>query len=118
MVESASLLVDDILPEAPIRQWVVSFPYALRFLFATCPAVMGKVLILVCRKGSFLAELRAAFGRQETLSREPEAPILHMRQARRDGGEATPGQRPRGVPPTRTSVCSAVWRVSSTSIPT
>ena len=39
MVESAALLVDDILPEVPIRQWVVSFPHALRFLFATRPAV-------------------------------------------------------------------------------
>jgi hypothetical protein len=49
MVESAALLVDDILPEAPIRQWVVSFPYALRFLFATRPAVMGEVLGIVYR---------------------------------------------------------------------
>jgi hypothetical protein len=38
-VESAALLVDDIVPEVPIRQWVVSFPHALRFLFATRPAV-------------------------------------------------------------------------------
>jgi len=49
MVESAALLVDDILPEVPIRQWVVSFPYALRFLFATRPAVMGEVLGIVYR---------------------------------------------------------------------
>ena len=31
MVESAALLVDDILPELPIRPWVVTFPHALRF---------------------------------------------------------------------------------------
>ncbi len=49
MAESAALLVDDILPEAPIRQWVLSFPYALRFLFAARPAVMGKVLGIVYR---------------------------------------------------------------------
>ena len=48
-MESAALLVDDILPEVPIRQWVVSFPYALRFLFATRPAVMGEVLGIVYR---------------------------------------------------------------------
>jgi hypothetical protein len=48
-VESAALLVDDILPEVPIRQWVVSFPHALRFLFATRPAVMGEVLGIVYR---------------------------------------------------------------------
>jgi len=49
MAESAALLVDDILPEAPVRQWVLSFPYALRFLFATRPAVMGRVLGIVYR---------------------------------------------------------------------
>jgi ribosomal protein S27E len=49
MAESAALLVDDILPEAPVRQWVLSFPFALRFLFATRPAVMGRVLGIVYR---------------------------------------------------------------------
>jgi hypothetical protein len=49
MAESAALLVDDILPEAPVRQWVLRFPFALRFLFATCPAVMGRVLGIVYR---------------------------------------------------------------------
>ena len=27
MAESAAHLVDEVLPEAPIRQWVLSFPY-------------------------------------------------------------------------------------------
>jgi len=49
MAESAALLVDDILPEAPVRQWVLSFPYALRFLFATHPTVMVRVLGIVYR---------------------------------------------------------------------
>jgi hypothetical protein len=49
MAESAALLVDDILPVAPVRQWVLSFPYALRFLFATHLAVMGRVLGIVYR---------------------------------------------------------------------
>ena len=49
MAEGAASLVDDILPEAPIRQWVVTFPHALRFLFATRPAVMGRVLAIVYR---------------------------------------------------------------------
>jgi ribosomal protein S27E len=49
MAESAALLVDDILPEAPVRQWVLSFPFALRFLFATRPAVMGRVMGIVYR---------------------------------------------------------------------
>jgi hypothetical protein len=42
-------LVDDILPEAPVRQWVLSFPFALRFLFAARPVVMGRVLGIVYR---------------------------------------------------------------------
>ena len=39
MVESAAHLVDDVLPEQPIRQWVLTFPYPLRFLFAAQPQV-------------------------------------------------------------------------------
>jgi hypothetical protein len=44
MAESAALLVDDVLPHEPIRQWVFSFPFQLRFLFASYPHIMGKVL--------------------------------------------------------------------------
>ena len=33
----------------PVRQWVVTFPHTLRFLFATRPAVMGRVLDIVYR---------------------------------------------------------------------
>ena len=42
-------LVDHVLPEQPIRQWVLSFPYPLRFLFATRPAVLSQVLAIVYR---------------------------------------------------------------------
>ncbi len=37
MAESAALLVDEVLPEQPMRQWVLSFPFQLRFLFASRP---------------------------------------------------------------------------------
>jgi hypothetical protein len=47
--ESAALLVDEIFPEQPLRQWVLSFPYPLRFLFASRPAIRGKVLGIVYR---------------------------------------------------------------------
>lgn len=41
MAESAALLVDEVLPEQPMRQWVLSFPYPLRFLmFEKCPVGM------------------------------------------------------------------------------
>jgi len=49
MVESAALLVDEVLPRLPMRQWVLSFPFQLRFLFASRPAVMGRVLGIVYR---------------------------------------------------------------------
>ncbi len=49
MAEAASLLVDEVFPEQPVRQWVLSFPYPLRFLFASRPEVMGRVLGIVYR---------------------------------------------------------------------
>ena len=47
MVDSAALLVDEILPHQPMRQWVLTVPFPLRFLFASQPAVMGSVLGIV-----------------------------------------------------------------------
>ena len=49
MAESAALLVDNVLPHEPIRKWVLSFPFQLRFLFASYPKIMGKVLGIVYR---------------------------------------------------------------------
>lgn len=49
MIESSALLVDVILPYQPMRQWVLSVPFPLRFLFASKPRVMSKVLGIVCR---------------------------------------------------------------------
>ena len=47
MAETAALLVDHVLPHRPVRQWVPSFPYPLRFVLANHPQVMGKVLAIV-----------------------------------------------------------------------
>ena len=41
--------MDDVLPKEPIRQWVLSFPFQLRFLFASDAEIMGKVLGIVYR---------------------------------------------------------------------
>ena len=49
MAETAAHLVEHVLPEQPIRQWVLSFPYPLRFLFAARPAVLSQVLAIVYR---------------------------------------------------------------------
>ena len=59
MAETAAHLVDHVLPEQPIRQWVVSFPYSLRFLFATRPAVLTQVLAIVYRAISTFLTRRA-----------------------------------------------------------
>jgi len=49
MADSAALLVDEILPHQPMRQWVLSFPFPLRFLFASNPKAMTGVLGIVYR---------------------------------------------------------------------
>lgn len=50
MAESAALLVDEeVFPEQPVRQWVLSFPHPLRWLFASRPAILGRVLGIVYR---------------------------------------------------------------------
>ena len=49
MADSATLLVDDVLPSQPMRQWVLSVPFPLRFLFASSPKAMTGVLGIVYR---------------------------------------------------------------------
>jgi len=49
MADSAALLVDEVLPHQPMRQWVLSVPFPLRFLFASNPKVMSRVLSIVYR---------------------------------------------------------------------
>jgi hypothetical protein len=44
MAETAALLADEVLPERPRRQWVLSLPHAFRFLLATNPAAVTLVL--------------------------------------------------------------------------
>ena len=49
LAESAAPLVDEILPHEPIRQWVLSVPFPLRFLLAGRPEILGQVLGIVYR---------------------------------------------------------------------
>jgi hypothetical protein len=51
-------------PEQPIRQWVLSFPYPLRFLFARRPEVMGRVLGIVYRCIATHLTRKAGFSRR------------------------------------------------------
>jgi len=65
MVDSAALLVDEILPRQPMRQWVLSVPFPLRFLFASQPAVMTRVLAIVYRTIATHLTHRAGFATTE-----------------------------------------------------
>ena len=49
MAETAALLADEVLPERPFRQWVLSLPHVLRFLLATGPDALTRVLGVVYR---------------------------------------------------------------------
>jgi hypothetical protein len=49
MAETAALLTDEVLPRKPLRQWVLSLPFALRFLLATDPEMLTHVLAIVYR---------------------------------------------------------------------
>lgn len=42
MAETAALLADEVLSERPLGQWVLSLPFALRFLLAAKPAVLTR----------------------------------------------------------------------------
>ena len=49
MAESAALLVDEVFPARPVRQWVLSVPRQLRLLFAHDSGTMSAVLGVVNR---------------------------------------------------------------------
>jgi hypothetical protein len=46
---AAKHLVEDVFGSRPVRQWVLSVPYPLRFLFASKPEAIGPVLGIVQR---------------------------------------------------------------------
>lgn len=49
MIETSAHLVDHVFPEVPIRQWVLSFPWPLRLLFASRPDALGRCLAVIVR---------------------------------------------------------------------
>jgi hypothetical protein len=61
MADSAALLVDDILPHRPMRQWVLSVPFPLRLLFASNPKAITGVLGIVYRAISTHLAHKAGF---------------------------------------------------------
>ena len=67
MVETSAHLIDHMLPAVPVRQWVLSFPWPLRLLFANRPAALTRALAIVTRA------IESALIRQAGLSRKSGA---------------------------------------------
>lgn len=74
MAESAALLVDEILPQQPMRQWALSVPFQLRFLFASQAAIMGKVLGIVYR--TIATHIRKKAGYTKTTARTAAVTLI------------------------------------------
>ena len=49
MVETSAHLVDHVIPDVPVRQWVLSFPWPLRLLFAHRPDALSRCLAVIIR---------------------------------------------------------------------
>jgi hypothetical protein len=64
MAESSALLVDEVFPHQPVRQWVLSFPFQLRFLFASRPLITGQVLGIVYRVISMHLVKKAGYSKK------------------------------------------------------
>jgi hypothetical protein len=77
MAETAALLADEVFPDVPLRQWVISLtqstrcargagsPFPLRYLFAAHPHATGKVLGIVYRAISTHLIHKAGFSLKE-----------------------------------------------------
>ena len=49
MIETSAHLVDHVIPAVPVRQWVLSFPWPLRLLFARQPDTLSRCLAVIIR---------------------------------------------------------------------
>jgi hypothetical protein len=69
MSDTAAHLVDRVLPEAPIRQWVLSLPYPLRFRLAYDRELLTAVLTVFIRTlfRSLRRRARATWGIRRTI---------------------------------------------------
>jgi len=50
MADTAAHLVDRVLPAVPVRQWVLSLPYSVRFRVAFDSDLLGEVLGIFVRE--------------------------------------------------------------------
>ncbi|MCB1704015.1 MAG: transposase zinc-binding domain-containing protein [Halioglobus sp.] len=79
MAETAALLADEVCPDVPLRQWVISFPFPLRNLFASHPQAMGKVLGIVYQAISTHLIRKAGFSLNDSATGASDAsPALRL----------------------------------------
>lgn len=65
MADTSSYLLEQVIPPIAMRQWVVSFPWPLRLVFAARPDWLTKVLGIVSRAISSAVIARAGLRRSE-----------------------------------------------------
>lgn len=68
MAECAKLLADELFPARPVRQWVLSFPYPLRYLLASRPRTVASVLGVAYRAIARWLAGKAGHARREAHS--------------------------------------------------
>ena len=68
MADTAAHLADRVLPEVPVRQWVLSFPRSVRFHLARNASLLSRALEI------FIAEVFRHLGRQFQFLREEADP--------------------------------------------
>ncbi|NRB37004.1 MAG: IS91 family transposase [Pseudomonadales bacterium] len=64
MAQTAALLSDHIFPHQPVRQWVLSLPFPLRFLLAAKPELITPVLKIIVTAISSALIKKAGFTRK------------------------------------------------------
>jgi len=64
MAESAALLVDEVFPHQQVRQWVLSLPFRLHFLFTSRPVITGQALGIVFRVISMHLVKKAGYSKK------------------------------------------------------
>jgi hypothetical protein len=122
--DSAALLADEVLPSKPLRQWVLSLPFALRFLLATDAEALTQVLGIAYRtisahvlKKTGLARASGATGAVTLIKRFGSALNLniHFRMLVLDGAYLVGTQPPvfrRMAPPGEAELQALVERLA------
>ena len=65
MAQTAAHLVDHVIPNVPVRQWVLSLPIPLRYLFAVHPYLISPVLQVISRAISTFMIKQAGLKRRD-----------------------------------------------------